>query len=69
MKDLNEQLKEVKRELKLQKGSTEYFLDKNEEAQNKISSLVHEKVWFLFHFLYTPANIYSYRNDIRLLWF
>src|SRR5689334_9531088 len=57
VKDLNDQLKELKRELKLQRGQTEYLLDKNEGAQNKISSLVHEKACFLLRLLLHCSNL------------
>ncbi|KAL8391817.1 hypothetical protein RB595_002138 [Gaeumannomyces hyphopodioides] len=62
--DLNEQLKEAKRELKHQKGSNEYFMDKNEKAEGRISSLIHEKERHSFAVVLIDGDCMPFKDDL-----
>ncbi|KLU92506.1 hypothetical protein MAPG_11451, partial [Magnaporthiopsis poae ATCC 64411] len=64
VKDLNDQLKVVKRELKLQKGQTEYLLDKSEKAQSEISSLVHEKERHSFVVVLIDGDCMPFKDEL-----
>ncbi|KAL8293902.1 hypothetical protein RB597_007675 [Gaeumannomyces tritici] len=64
VQNLNEQLKEVKRELKHQKGTNEYFLDKNEKAESTISTLVHEKERHGFAVVLIDGDCMPFKDDL-----